>query len=113
MQDIEKLQQLDGEKITKEEKRDAGYIVSSDSEEEEEEDDDDNEVTTNGEGTIETEAVLTGRCKLFHQITSFDLSMLLIITILRNFTATIYNHIPFVLYRAPSLILRRCSRHSR
>ena len=63
MQDIEKLQQLDGEKITKEEKRDAGYIVSSDSEEDEEED---NEVTTNGDGTIETEAVLTGRRKLFH-----------------------------------------------
>ena len=64
MQDIEKLQQLDGEKITKEEKRDAGYIVSSDSEEEEEEEgEDDNDVMTNGEGTIETEAVLTGRRK--------------------------------------------------
>ncbi|KAI0231518.1 hypothetical protein LSAT2_018121 [Lamellibrachia satsuma] len=33
IQDIEKLQQLDGETVTKEEKRDAGYVVSSDSEE--------------------------------------------------------------------------------
>ena len=65
MQDIEKLQQLDGEKITKEEKRDAGYIVSSDSEEEDEEEDD-NDVTTNGEGTTETEAVLTGTRKPFY-----------------------------------------------
>ena len=72
MQDIEKLQQLDGEKVTKEEKRDAGYIVSSDSEEEEEEDDDDNDVTTNGGVTTDTEAILTGRRKLLHTISNFE-----------------------------------------
>ena len=73
MQDIEKLQQLDGEKVTKEEKRDAGYIVSSDSEEEdEEEDDDDNDVTTNGEVTTDTEAMLTGRRKLLHTMSNFE-----------------------------------------
>ena len=38
IQDIEKLQQLDGEKVTKEEKKEAGYVVSSDDDNSEDDD---------------------------------------------------------------------------
>ncbi|KAK2177528.1 hypothetical protein NP493_584g01028 [Ridgeia piscesae] len=49
IQDIEKLQQLDGEKVTKEEKKDAGYAVSSD-----DDDAEDDDITSDGTTKTET-----------------------------------------------------------
>ena len=39
IQDLPNLRQLDGEQVTKQERMEVGYVVSSDSEEEEEEED--------------------------------------------------------------------------
>ena len=56
IQDIEKLQQLDGEKVTKEEKKDAGYAVSSD-----DDDAEDDDITS--DGTTKTETRPAGKWK--------------------------------------------------
>ena len=42
MQDLAKLGQLDGQKVTKEERRESGFVVSSEDDEDEDEEDEEN-----------------------------------------------------------------------